>query len=123
MEDLVPIGQFAAASRLSPKAQRLYGDNGLLPPARVDPDSGYRYYRLQQLRQAMVIRLLRQAGMPLGEIRAFLADPTAARLDEYEQRLHEELADRRRVLDYLRRLLEGRRCSTSRQNASTPSPT
>jgi DNA-binding transcriptional MerR regulator len=106
MEELVPIGQFAAASRLSPKALRLYGDNGLLPPARVDPDSGYRYYRLHQLRQAMVIRLLRQAGMPLGEIRAFLADPTAARLDEYEQRLHEELADRRRVLDYLRRLLE-----------------
>jgi DNA-binding transcriptional MerR regulator len=106
MEDLVPIGQFAAASRLSLKALRLYDENGLLPPVRVDPDSGYRYYRVEQLGQATMIRFLRRAGMPLGEIRAFLADPTVKRLDEYERGLLEELADRRRVLSYLRRLLE-----------------
>jgi DNA-binding transcriptional MerR regulator len=106
MEDLVPIGQFAAASRLSPKALRLYDDNGLLPPARVDPESGYRYYRLRQLEQAMTIRLLRRAGMPLGEIRAFLANPSVAQLEEYEEALVGELADRRRVLRYLRRRLE-----------------
>ena len=41
----MPIGPFAAASRLSPRALRLYDENGLLAPARVDPDSGYRYYR------------------------------------------------------------------------------
>jgi DNA-binding transcriptional MerR regulator len=106
MENLVPIGQFAAASRLSLKALRLYDENGLLPPARVDPDSGYRYYRLQQLGQATTIRLLRRAGMPLGEIRAFLAAPSAARLEEYEQTLLGELADRRLVLRYLRRRLK-----------------
>ncbi len=48
MEDLIPIGQFGAASRLLPKALRLYDENGLLPPARVDPDTGYRFYRLSQ---------------------------------------------------------------------------
>jgi DNA-binding transcriptional MerR regulator len=106
MENLVPIGEFAAASRLSLKALRLYDDNGLLPPARVDPDSGYRYYRLQQLGEATTIRLLRRAGMPLAEIRAFLADPSPARLDEYEQTLLGELADRRLVLRYLRRRLK-----------------
>jgi DNA-binding transcriptional MerR regulator len=106
MEDLLPIGQFAAASRLSPKALRLYDENGLLPPARVDPESGYRYYRLQQLEQATTIRLLRRAGMPLGEIRAFLADPRMARLMDYEQTLVGELEDRRRVLRYLQRRLE-----------------
>jgi DNA-binding transcriptional MerR regulator len=106
MENLVPIGQFAAASRLSLKALRLYDENGLLPPARVDPESGYRYYRLQQLRQATMIRLLRAAGMPLAEIRAFLADPSARRLDEYEETLLGELSDRRLVLRYLRRRLK-----------------
>jgi hypothetical protein len=40
MEHLMPIGPFAAASRLSQKALRLYGENGVLPPAWVDPDSG-----------------------------------------------------------------------------------
>lgn len=106
MENLVSIGQFAAASRLSLKALRLYDENGLLPPARVDPDSGYRYYRLEQVWQATTIRLLRRAGMPLAEIRAFLADPTASRLDEYEQTLLGEVADRRLVLRYLRRRLK-----------------
>jgi DNA-binding transcriptional MerR regulator len=106
MENLVPIGQFAAASRLSLKALRLYDENGLLPPARVDPDSGYRYYRLQQLGEATTIRLLRRAGMPLVEIRAFLADPAPSRLDEYERTLLGELADRRLVLRYLRRRLK-----------------
>jgi DNA-binding transcriptional MerR regulator len=106
MENLVPIGEFAAASRLSLKALRLYDENGLLPPARVDPDSGYRYYRLQQLGEATTIRLLRRAGMPLVEIRAFLADPAPSRLDEYERTLLGELADRRLVLRYLRRRLK-----------------
>ena len=105
MEDLIPIGQFAAASRLSPKALRLYDENGLLPPARVDPDSGYRFYRIEQLRDATLIGLLRRAGMPLAEIRSFLVDRSEARLDEYELALGAELAERREVLGYVRRLI------------------
>jgi DNA-binding transcriptional MerR regulator len=49
MENLMSIGEFASASRLSQKALRLYGENGLLPPAWVDPASGYRYYGVHQL--------------------------------------------------------------------------
>jgi DNA-binding transcriptional MerR regulator len=106
MENLMPIGQFAAASRLSLKALRLYDENRLLPPAWTDPGSGYRYYSLAQLRQATLIGLLRTAGMPLDEIRSFVVDPTPARLDEYEAALEEELAERRGVLDYVRRTLK-----------------
>ena len=102
MEDLVPIGEFAAASRLSQKALRLYDANGLLEPARVDPASGYRYYRLDQVPQGRLIGLLRAAGMSLEEIRAFVADPSAERLDSFEAALAEELGRRRRVLAYLR---------------------
>jgi hypothetical protein len=40
MENLVTIGQFAEAAQVSPKALRLYAANGLLPPARVDGDTG-----------------------------------------------------------------------------------
>jgi DNA-binding transcriptional MerR regulator len=106
MEDLISIGQFGAASRLSPKALRLYDENGLLPPARVDPDSGYRYYRIDQLRDATLIGLLRRAGMPLAEIRRVLDDPAPVRIDEYEAALVGELDDRRQVLDYVRRFLK-----------------
>ena len=106
MEDLIPIGRFSAASRLSLKALRLYDDNGLLAPARVDPDSGYRFYRAAQLRQATTIRLLRSCGMPLAEIKAFVSAPSTAALDDYERSLAAELGARRRILRYLRQRLK-----------------
>ena len=62
MENLIPIGEFASASLLSQKALRMYGENGLLPPAWVDPDSGYRYYRLEQLHTAALIGMLPSGG-------------------------------------------------------------
>jgi PPM family protein phosphatase len=49
------IGEFARRSRLSAKALRLYDDLGLLPPARVDEDSAYRFYDAVQLKQARLI--------------------------------------------------------------------
>jgi DNA-binding transcriptional MerR regulator len=106
MEDLLTIGEFATATRLSPKALRLYAENGLLPPAWVDPGSGYRYYGTGQLRTATLIALLRRAGMPLAEIRAFLRDRSPDRLDDYERRAAAELAERRRVLRHVRRILK-----------------
>jgi DNA-binding transcriptional MerR regulator len=106
MEKLMPIGEFADASRLSQKALRLYGEKGLLAPAWVDPDNGYRYYRLDQLREATLIALLRRSGMPLVEIRSFLREPTVERLEEYEQRATDEFAGRRRVLRYVKRILK-----------------
>jgi DNA-binding transcriptional MerR regulator len=105
MENLMPIGEFATASRLSHKALRLYGEKGLLAPAWVDPDSGYRYYRPEQLHAATLIALLRKAGIPLAEVRAFLREPTVAWLDRYEQRTRDEFAERRRVLRYAKRVL------------------
>jgi DNA-binding transcriptional MerR regulator len=62
------IGEFAARTRLSPKALRLYGELGLVVPARVDPDSGYRLYAEQQVEQARLVGLLRRLGMPLARI-------------------------------------------------------
>ena len=41
MDELIPIGRFAALTSLSTKALRLYHDQELLVPASVDPDSGY----------------------------------------------------------------------------------
>jgi DNA-binding transcriptional MerR regulator len=105
VENLIPIGQFAGLSRLSLKALRLYGLNGLLPPAHVDPDSGYRYYRVEQLREAALIRLLRAGGMSLEQIRVFLDDPRPDRLDEHLAALSETLTERQRVLRYVRQLL------------------
>src|SRR5262245_45276206 len=106
MENLMPIGEFAAASRLSQKALRLSGANGVLAPAWVDPDSGYRYYRFDQLHIATLIAWLRRAGMPLAEIRSFLREPSVERLDAFEVEVADEFAERRRVLRYVKRILK-----------------
>lgn len=58
-------GVFAARSRLSPKALRLYAANGVLVPSQVDVSNGYRLYHESQLRDARLVRMLRRAGMPL----------------------------------------------------------
>lgn len=65
---LLTIGAFARTAGLTPKALRLYDDLGLLPPAAVDPDSGYRLYEPAQLDRARLIARLRGIGMPLAEI-------------------------------------------------------
>lgn len=70
--DQMSIGEFATRSRLSAKALRLYDEQGLLPPARVDADSGYRFYEPDQLRQARLIAVLRELHFSLAEIKAIL---------------------------------------------------
>jgi DNA-binding transcriptional MerR regulator len=69
---LLTIGEFARLSRLSPKALRLYDEMGLLQSARVDPDSGYRFYELGQLDRARLVAALRGIGVPLAQIKVIL---------------------------------------------------
>ncbi|MEV0090267.1 MerR family transcriptional regulator [Streptomyces sp. NPDC050738] len=66
--ELLTIGAFARASRLSAKALRRYDELGLLPPARTDPYTGYRYYTAAQLERARLVAWLRRIGMPLARI-------------------------------------------------------
>ncbi|MEW2490038.1 MerR family transcriptional regulator [Streptomyces sp. NPDC048411] len=68
MRDLMIIGEFAARTRLSHKALRLYADKDLLKPAYVDPRTRVRYYQSAQLEKARLITLMRTIGMPLSLI-------------------------------------------------------
>ncbi|MDX3264682.1 MerR family DNA-binding transcriptional regulator [Streptomyces sp. MI02-2A] len=43
MDELLAIGDFARMTLLTVKTLRRYQEIGLLVPARVDPDTGYRY--------------------------------------------------------------------------------
>ncbi|MEV5971785.1 MerR family transcriptional regulator [Streptomyces sp. NPDC051921] len=65
---LLTIGDFARATGLSAKSLRRYDELGLLPPARVDPYSGYRYYAEEQVDRARLVGWLRRIGMPLAEV-------------------------------------------------------
>ncbi|WP_262284912.1 MerR family transcriptional regulator [Micromonospora sp. MA102] len=102
--ELLTIGAFARAARLTPKALRLYDELGLLPPAAVDPHSGYRYYAPGQLDRARLIAALRRAGMPLAEIRAVCGlppDAAAEAVDAWWRRVSADTAARGRAVALL----------------------
>lgn len=61
---MLTIGRFADASGLTVKALRHYDAIGLLAPAHVDPDTGYRYYDTAQVEEAVAIRRLRALRAP-----------------------------------------------------------
>ncbi|MFR9793867.1 MerR family transcriptional regulator [Streptomyces sp. MB22_4] len=111
-KDLITIGELAARTRLSLKALRLYGERGLLPPARVDPRTGFRRYGLAQVERARRIALLRAAGMPLARIAEVLdsSGEESVRLLAAYWRQQESLhAARRDAVAYARQVLAGRR--------------
>jgi DNA-binding transcriptional MerR regulator len=104
------IGEFSRQTRLSPKALRLYGRLDLLPPARVDPDSGYRFYREDQIEPARLIGLLRRVDMPLATIRELLALDGAeagAALARWWEDVEAAGTERRSLVAYIQARLRG----------------
>jgi DNA-binding transcriptional MerR regulator len=107
---MLSIGRFADASGLTVKALHHYDEIGLLVPARVDSDSGYRYYDAGQIEEAVTIRRLRALELPLDEIRTLVnvdADTLRDRLAAHGYRVAEELHDKQSLLMELSALVEG----------------
>ncbi len=109
--ELMTIGEFSKRSRLSAKALRLYDELGLLPPAEVDPRSGYRLYGPAQLEPARLISGLRQLGFPLADIRAVLGlerQAAVARIAELWAHAEVEHKARKELAGYLVSQLNGK---------------
>ncbi|TYB47529.1 MerR family transcriptional regulator [Nonomuraea sp. PA05] len=107
-EELLPIGQFARLGRLSVKQLRHYDELGLLRPAFVDGETGYRYYRASQARVALSIGLLRSLDVPLavvGEVLSGAPEDAGRSLAGVRDALEAELARRRRTLAALERVM------------------
>jgi effector-binding domain-containing protein len=66
------IGEFSKLSRVSVKALRYYDEVGLLKPARVDEQNGYRYYSVDQLPQLNRIMVLKDLSFSLEQIARLL---------------------------------------------------
>jgi DNA-binding transcriptional MerR regulator len=103
------IGDFSRATHLTVKTLRHYHDTGLLEPAHVDPQTGYRRYTPEQIPVAQIIRRFRDLDMPLMEIQAVLSAPDVrARNDliaAHLKRLESDLAKTQSAVASLRNLL------------------
>ncbi|AXG81177.1 MerR family transcriptional regulator [Streptomyces paludis] len=69
---MLSISAFARRVGLAPSALRFYDDCQVLPPARVDATTGYRFYSADQQIRANMLRSLREAGLPLADVTVVL---------------------------------------------------
>ena len=79
---LFPIGEVSKLFHISVSSLRHYENIGLLTPAYISPDSGYRYYGTEQFEVLNTIRYLRALDMPLSEIEDFLKNKNIGRIEE-----------------------------------------
>ena len=94
---LIPIGKMATANKVTIATLRLYDQMGLLKPAFIDPDSGYRYYTIQQTSRLDFIRYMRELGLSLADIQSILEKEDVTlieeKLIEKNNQIHQQLRE------------------------------
>ena len=69
---MLSIGEFSNICKVSTKTLRYYAEIGLLEPSEVNPESGYRYYAIEQLEKMLFINRLKAYSFSLDKIKAIL---------------------------------------------------
>lgn len=121
---MLSIGELAGRTGVSRRMLRHWGDVGLLTPAAVDEQTGYRWYARSQASRVQAIAALRAVGFGLAEIADLLGsqltesrlvellrvregelaaqiDEASARLTEVRKRLHSLQRGRHATMDSL----------------------
>lgn len=65
---MLKISEFSRLSQVTVKTLHYYDKLGLLPPARIEEPSGYRYYSVDQLSRIHRIMALKELGLSLEQI-------------------------------------------------------
>lgn len=66
---LYRIGMFAQMNHITVKTLRFYEEQGLLLPAKIDEENGYRYYTMNQMAGLHRILALKEAGFTIEDIK------------------------------------------------------
>lgn len=104
---MLKIGEFSKLSRVSIRMLRHYDEIGLLHPVRNDPESGYRYYDVDQLTVVGRITALKDMGFGLNSICRMLDDyGNSERVEAQLQLKREELLEQTRQATHRLRLLD-----------------
>jgi DNA-binding transcriptional MerR regulator len=100
------IGEFSRIARISARQLRHYDDLGLFRPARIDRETGYRYYSAAQLPQLNRILALKDLGFTLDQIARLIEQELSAeelhgmlslRKAQVEQTIRDELTRMRSI--------------------------
>lgn len=114
--ELVAIGRFSTLTRISVRMLRHYDAHGVLVPAVVDPDTGYRWYAPGQVAEAVLVRRLRDVGFGVPAIGALIAaQGTSTFADALEQQ-RAALVDESRAVRYRLDLIDQMRATHQKES-------
>ena len=105
---LFPIGEVSKLFHISVSSLRRYETIGLLTPAYISPDSGYRYYGPEQFEVLNTIRYLRALDMPLPEIADFLQNRDIDRIEEKLQQQKQAVLQKQQALKRMEQKIDHR---------------
>lgn len=90
---LYKIGMFAGMNHVTVKTLRYYDEQGILKPAHVEEENGYRYYLATQIADLHQIMALRDIGFTIEEIKVLLQGESDKRiLNRKRQQILEEIS-------------------------------
>lgn len=84
-ENFLSIGELSKLTGVHIKSLRYYGEIGILLPAYIDPQNGYRYYTVSQIHLVEIIQLCVELDIPLKYFTKFM-DVNSGKID-YENLL------------------------------------
>ena len=95
MKKILRIGEFSKINQISIQTLRFYDQINLLKPYKIDPETNYRYYHINQSSLVDSIQYLRQLNFSLEEIKEILSDRDHFHLhqiveDRYQRLLREK---------------------------------
>lgn len=104
------IGEFSKITGISAKTLRFYHEKGLLKPAVIDGESGYRFYDLRCFERARILTALKRLDFSLSEIASILDEAEDDRdlldhLEHQKSRMNEELRRKRNILNQINQII------------------
>ncbi len=104
-QNLILIGEFSKITGVNVKCLRYYDKIGVLKPAYINPDSGYRYYSVDQVYTVEIIRLCVELDIPLRNLTEYMGEDEgahfAAMLDHGKLAAQEKLRQIQRGLQFV----------------------
>ena len=103
--NMYKIGEFSKITNLTIKALRYYDEIGILLPSKV-LDNGYRYYNEDDFHKAMKIRLLKELGFTIHEIKDVLSnieddEDLQDYLLEKKKKIEKQIKKEKRILNMI----------------------
>lgn len=91
---MLSIGEFSKICEVSTKTLRYYAEIGLIQPAEINPENGYRFYLIEQLETMLLINRLKSYNFSLDEIKTILGSE-----ELQDENLYRELIRKKKEIE------------------------